>query len=223
MIHTPVFNGDGHYCSRCNVSWDQGDPEPADCLPSEAGLGTQTLRIPDVSTPEMASYLEALDRHSREVTPIGIPVLMPGVRLTLADPEPHPITGQIGGAHYASLVIQPTEFCMRNGLDFCIGSILKYVSRHRAKNGVQDLRKARHFVEIREKHRDAIQLPRHIAITMTTYVQVNLIQVDDAEVLFRLEAYYNGLGGPAARVGAERLVVAIDNLIAEEERRLTCS
>lgn len=31
MTHSPVFNGDGHYCSRCGQSWDQGEEPPAHC------------------------------------------------------------------------------------------------------------------------------------------------------------------------------------------------
>jgi len=55
---------------------------------------------------------------------------------------------QIGGDHYASLPIQPVEYIHRNGLGFCEGCIIKYVSRHKRKNGKQDLQKAMHFLEL---------------------------------------------------------------------------
>ena len=37
---------------------------------------------------------------------------------------------------------------MRNGLGFCEGNVVKYVSRWKLKNGRQDLEKARHYIDI---------------------------------------------------------------------------
>ena len=55
---------------------------------------------------------------------------------------------QVGGDHYRSLAIQPTEYCHKNRLGFCESSVVKYVTRHRAKNGRQDLEKAIHFLHL---------------------------------------------------------------------------
>ena len=55
---------------------------------------------------------------------------------------------QEGGTHYKKLVIQPVEYCHKNGLGFCESSVVKYVTRWRDKNGIADLRKARHFVDL---------------------------------------------------------------------------
>lgn len=55
---------------------------------------------------------------------------------------------QEGGDHYKSLAIQPVEYIHRNGLGFCEGSVVKYVSRWRAKGGIADLQKARHFIDL---------------------------------------------------------------------------
>lgn len=55
---------------------------------------------------------------------------------------------QEGGQHYKSMKIQPVEFIHANGLGFCEGAIIKYVARHRAKNGKEDLLKARHFINL---------------------------------------------------------------------------
>jgi hypothetical protein len=55
---------------------------------------------------------------------------------------------QEGGSHYKSLPIQPVEFCQRNQLGFCESSVIKYVCRHKRKNGAEDLRKAIHFIEL---------------------------------------------------------------------------
>jgi hypothetical protein len=55
---------------------------------------------------------------------------------------------QVGGSHYLMMKIQPIEYIHRNGLGFIEGCVIKYVSRWRNKNGVEDLRKARHFIDL---------------------------------------------------------------------------
>jgi hypothetical protein len=57
---------------------------------------------------------------------------------------------QIGGNHYDG-GMQPVEFAMLNHYDACSFSVLKYLHRHKQKNGIVDLRKAAHFVELREE------------------------------------------------------------------------
>lgn len=55
---------------------------------------------------------------------------------------------QIGGLHYRQLAIQPTEFIYRNNLGFIEGNVIKYVCRHREKNGRADLEKAIHYLQL---------------------------------------------------------------------------
>ena len=55
---------------------------------------------------------------------------------------------QEGGGHYKSLKIQPVEYIHANGIGFCEGCVIKYVSRWRSKGGVEDLKKARHFIDL---------------------------------------------------------------------------
>lgn len=55
---------------------------------------------------------------------------------------------QVGGAHYKNFAIQPAEFCHRNELGFLESSVIKYVCRHKAKGGKQDLLKARHYIDL---------------------------------------------------------------------------
>ena len=59
---------------------------------------------------------------------------------------------QIGGNHYKDMNIQPLEFIMANNLDFPTGCIIKYVCRYKSKNGLQDLNKARHYLDILIEH-----------------------------------------------------------------------
>jgi|14BtaG_2_1085337.scaffolds.fasta_scaffold13624_3 hypothetical protein len=55
---------------------------------------------------------------------------------------------QVGGDHYTRLAIQPAEYNQRNGLGFCEACVVKYVSRHKHKNGKQDIEKAIHFLNL---------------------------------------------------------------------------
>lgn len=55
---------------------------------------------------------------------------------------------QIGGGHYKDLAIQPIEYCMKNKLDHCQSNVIKYVTRFRGKNGLEDLKKAKHYIDL---------------------------------------------------------------------------
>ena len=55
---------------------------------------------------------------------------------------------QIGGIHYKDKAIQPVEFIHANHLGFCEGNVVKYVSRWRQKNGIADLQKAKHYIDL---------------------------------------------------------------------------
>ncbi len=211
MSHTPVHTGAGYRCTICNVAWDQGDPDPSDCV----GEGTQPigpeedgvrLRSNFIFASGDAEYLKDGDTGGRRFWPIN----PSGHGLV----TPDPMKRQVQGTHYRNLAIQPTEFCQRNGLDFCCGSILKYLTRHRSKNGREDLCKAKHFVEIREAFPYHVRPPGLIEITMLEYVTRNNVPVTDAEALYRLEAYYNTANDVAVRAGALRLIGEIDGLIA---------
>jgi hypothetical protein len=67
--------------------------------------------------------------------------------MTNQDPA-NPLHKQEGGDHYKNLKIQPIEYIHANNIPFTEGSIIKYVSRWREKGGIQDLKKAMHFLEL---------------------------------------------------------------------------
>lgn len=54
---------------------------------------------------------------------------------------------QIGGIHY-QLPIQPIDYILENGLNYCEANVIKYVTRHQDKNKAEDIRKAIHYLEI---------------------------------------------------------------------------
>jgi hypothetical protein len=55
---------------------------------------------------------------------------------------------QIGGSHYKDMAIQPIEYIHKNGLGFCEGNVVKYITRWKTKNGIEDLRKVIHYAEL---------------------------------------------------------------------------
>jgi hypothetical protein len=55
---------------------------------------------------------------------------------------------QVGGNHYKNYEIQPVEFIIKNNIGFVEGNIIKYVLRFKEKGGVQDLLKAKHYIEL---------------------------------------------------------------------------
>jgi hypothetical protein len=55
---------------------------------------------------------------------------------------------QVGGDHYKQFQIQPLEYALENGLGICEHAVIKYVSRWREKGGVDDLRKASHYIDL---------------------------------------------------------------------------
>ena len=55
---------------------------------------------------------------------------------------------QIGGTHYKDMKIQPSEFINKNKLQFAEGNAIKYICRHASKGEVQDLEKAKHYIDM---------------------------------------------------------------------------
>lgn len=55
---------------------------------------------------------------------------------------------QVGGDHYRNGGIQPVEYIETNNLGFCEGNVIKYVTRHKYKDGRKDLEKARHYIDL---------------------------------------------------------------------------
>lgn len=54
---------------------------------------------------------------------------------------------QVGGDHYRKRPIQTWDFIVTNNMNFLQGSIIKYVVRYQDKGGLQDLQKARHYLD----------------------------------------------------------------------------
>lgn len=59
-----------------------------------------------------------------------------------------PKSTQVGGNHYSKMKIQPIDFITANGIGYIEGNIIKYVCRYKSKNGVEDLKKAQHYLQM---------------------------------------------------------------------------
>ena len=55
---------------------------------------------------------------------------------------------QVGGIHYKKFKIQPAEFCYYNNIPYLEATAIKYLCRWKDKGGIQDLEKAKHFIDL---------------------------------------------------------------------------
>ena len=58
------------------------------------------------------------------------------------------MTKQVGGNHYSKYAIQPVEYITKNKLTYLQGNVIKYITRFKDKNGLEDLQKAKHYIEL---------------------------------------------------------------------------
>lgn len=67
---------------------------------------------------------------------------------------------QVGGDHYKR-AHQPWEIIEEWELDYWAGNVVKYILRYKYKNGVEDLEKARHYLDyLIQKEKDATTAAR---------------------------------------------------------------
>jgi hypothetical protein len=64
------------------------------------------------------------------------------------EPITNALNVQEGGDHYKSKAIQPVVYIHANKLGFCEGNVVKYITRYKEKNGIEDLKKAKHYIEL---------------------------------------------------------------------------
>ena len=84
----------------------------------------------------------------REVTPEMLACLSSEFEKTFSIKTKPATETQIGGNHYTKLAIQPMRYSMENGLDPLQHTVIKYVTRFRDKNGIEDLEKAKHCIDM---------------------------------------------------------------------------
>ena len=62
--------------------------------------------------------------------------------------KPKAIDKQVGSDHYKIMKVQPIEYIEANELGFCLGNVVKYITRHKQKGGLEDIEKAIHYLEL---------------------------------------------------------------------------
>lgn len=92
---------------------------------------------------------------------------------------------QYGGSHYKILAIQPVELINKISANFFQGNVIKYITSHRAKNGVKDLQKAKHYIEmINEFNPGKVYVnEEYVREALESYMSVNDLTVDEKDVL----------------------------------------
>lgn len=63
------------------------------------------------------------------------------------DLEPPANKIQEGGRHYKEMLIQTWDYIIANKIGYMEGNVIKYVSRWKDKGGIEDLKKARHYLD----------------------------------------------------------------------------
>lgn len=101
-------------------------------------IGTKTyITYVDVTGKEVEIDKDMFSYHADDLTLIKNEVL---------ESKPYnPLIAQEGGGHYKNRGIQPIEYSEANNLGACQHSVVKYITRHQDKNGIEDLSKIIHF------------------------------------------------------------------------------
>ena len=93
---------------------------------------------------------------------------------------------QISGDHYKSMKIQPVEFITANNIPFLEGNVIKYVCRHMSKNGLSDIDKAIHYLELIKELRYNEELKKwnqiH-SISMISKEEITEKSFDDLKII----------------------------------------
>lgn len=100
------------------------------------------------------------------------------------------LENQVGGSHYKDLAMQPVELIAKLNLDYFIGNIVKYVTRHRSKNGIEDIKKAAHYVELASyysKYKNPIAAKfgfKAVAKLVDKYVEANYLTLLERNAIY---------------------------------------
>jgi hypothetical protein len=102
------------------------------------------VKEPDMKNEELGKHIQGLVENYKERE--GIDRIGAAIRAN---------EQQVGGAHYAVKAIQPWDYIIANNLGYLEGNVVKYVSRWKDKGGIEDLKKAQHYlqklIEVTEK------------------------------------------------------------------------
>jgi hypothetical protein len=154
------FGQDPHHNPQAPVGAvnQQNDPYWQVPVPSRPVLGSETMRMMRRMTEDLPpeSYsgwrsTPSFPLPANQARPWEIPLTGVGEASAEGGPIPvgtKPLGLQIGGSHYKQYKIQPVEYIHANNIGFLEGCIIKYITRWRHKDGLKDLQKAKHFIDL---------------------------------------------------------------------------
>lgn len=93
---------------------------------------------------------------------------------------------QVGGNHYSNKKIEPIEFIERHRLPFSVGNIIKYLTRWKEKGGVEDLRKARQYLDFMDRFNVRITNGVPPVLEATAYSKDNNLGSEVERILFNV-------------------------------------
>ena len=93
---------------------------------------------------------------------------------------------QVGGDHYKKLGIQPIELIRDINANFFQGNVIKYITRYKYKNGIKDLEKAKHYLELIEElhpRNNNNKIASYEIDKVNEYICANKIDTDAAKII----------------------------------------
>lgn len=123
-------------------------------------------------------YLEKQRRHGTFLIVKHVPEEL-DLRQALAELKRRamgePLKVQVGGTHYKDMKYQPIEFIAKLKMSFIQGCVVKYIARYKAKNGLADLQKALHYIEMAQPLGETRAINYHQLRELTLFIQENNI------------------------------------------------
>jgi len=119
------------------IEWDGGE-----CPVSDGAVVQVELRGGDRMTGAFADEFWRKDNLPGDIVAYRVVSDAPATAPSSA------LNVQEGGSHYRTLAIQPVEYIHKNGVGYFEGNVIKYVTRWKAKGGMADLKKARHYIDL---------------------------------------------------------------------------
>lgn len=95
---------------------------------------------------------------------------------------------QVGGDHYKKLAVQPVQLIVKLQLDYFKGNVVKYVTRHRFKNGIEDIKKAIHYCDLAKHYMSSVGTNKFsvktIAAVTTDYAEKNYLTLLERNAIY---------------------------------------
>lgn len=104
--------------------------------------------------------------------------------------ENNALSNQVGGNHYKDMLLQPIELIAALRCSFIQGCIIKYISRYKAKNGAEDIKKCIHYAQLAIQLRDKRKCnDKVLSMSLNRYILKNKLTIIQRRII--TQAVYN--------------------------------